>query len=70
MGIEIGLETTLAHPTFAEYVAWLNTVLRENAHAADWQMPSDTPLPAFGDGTVSMEAPPLGFSYPAPSQSA
>ncbi|KOG10271.1 MULTISPECIES: hypothetical protein [Streptomyces] len=60
----------MTQPTFAQYVAWLNTVLSENSHAADWKMPADTPLPAFSDGRVSMEAPPLGFCYPALSEPA
>ncbi|WP_440581216.1 hypothetical protein [Streptomyces sp. PT19] len=55
-------------PTFAQYVGWLNTVLEENPHTAEWTMPASTPTPAFRDGTVTLEAPPLGFSYPAPSQ--
>ncbi|MEV5358141.1 hypothetical protein [Streptomyces sp. NPDC052693] len=45
--------------TFAQYVEWLNAVLRDNPHAADWEMPLDTPTPCFqAEGKVSLEAPP------------
>ena len=59
-------ETVLADQvlTFAQYVEWLNAVLRDNGHAADWEMPADTPTPCFHpEGRVSLEAPPQGFCY-------
>jgi hypothetical protein len=50
--------------TFAQYVEWLNAVLRDNPHAANWEMPPDTPTPCFhAERKVSLEAPPLGFLF-------